>query len=155
MTTIVPTPAFGSYRLGEALTEEAIPAVVHRPLPNEAAREEMLLQKLGSRGWGRIHHFRYYYSPGWGEGTGKVLSPRASEAFYRFLEAVMFPESSTPSIFLTDNGGLELCWEDTDGHARQVEFTSKGIEYYDEARQREGFVSHRDILSLAQQFSSR
>ena len=52
--------------------------------------------------------FRNYYESGWGE-KGRVLSPRALDAFFRFLEAASFPNATTvPSVFLTDRGGIEL-----------------------------------------------
>lgn len=59
--------------------------------PNEAEREDLLLSKLGPRGWGRIHHFRHYYAQGWGErGHGRPLSPRSLEAFFRYLDEQAF-----------------------------------------------------------------
>jgi hypothetical protein len=62
------------------------------------APEELLLSKLGAKGWGRLHYFHHYYSTGWGDGSGKPLSPRALETFYRFLESAKFPEGSVPSV---------------------------------------------------------
>lgn len=141
------------YTLNEALAKKPRSTVVRQPLPNEAAREELLLQKLGARGWGRIHHFRDYYTPGWGEERCRPLSPRATETFFRFLEAIKIPTGCVPSVFLTDNGGLELRWE-REGNDIQVEFTAAGIEYYAAREDVEEVVPHDRAVALAQQLSA-
>ncbi|CAN5427382.1 hypothetical protein BH20VER3_BH20VER3_03140 [soil metagenome] len=97
----------------------------------------------------RLHHFRHYYSAGWGDGSGKPLSPRALEAFYRFMESAKFPGNAKPSLFLTDEGGIELCWEDAAGKAVQVEFKSTGIEFYVEANRIEDSVPNSEAKELA------
>ena len=94
----------------EGLREQAQALSVRRTAPDEWAREELLLRKLGAKGWGRVYQFRNCYGSGWGE-NGRVLSPRALDAFFRFVEAASFPSGSTLSVFLTDRGGIELCWE--------------------------------------------
>src|SRR6266568_8160605 len=128
-----------AYTLTEDLRELSEPASIRRPAPDELAREELLLRKLGPRGWGRVHHFRNYYQSGWGEQRGQILSPKALDAFSRFLEAVEFPAAKTPpSVFLTDRGGIELSWEDADGKSLQVEFTRERVEFYREATGEEG-----------------
>src|SRR5690606_4533735 len=117
-----------AYRLAEDLLSTPEAARVMCAEPGEADREEMLLRKLGARGWGRLYHFRHFYGPGWGEGRGRALSPRAIDAFYKFLEAVQLPTGVQPSIFLTDDGGLELCWEDENGKAIQAAFLPSHVE---------------------------
>lgn len=116
------------------LTDDLLPAPeggrLMRAEPGEADREELLLRKLGPRGWGRFYQFRHFYGLGWGEGRGQALSPRAIEAFHKFLETVQFPAGSRPSIFLTDDGGLELSWENADGKALQAAFFPSRIEVY-------------------------
>ena len=102
MIATLPTPRSDAYRLDESLVNGAPSPGVHTPPPNEAAREELLLQKLGARGWGRMHHFRKFYEPGWGDANCKPLSPRATEAFFRFIEVIQFPAQCVPSFFLTD-----------------------------------------------------
>lgn len=154
MTTTLPLPQMDVYRLGERLANGAPLSPVHTPPPNEAAREELLLKKLGARGWGRMLHFRRYYQPGWGESQCKSLSPRASEAFFRFLEAIEFPANCLPSLFLTDEGGLELRWE-LSGYDVQVEFASNGIEVYSAQRGQEWSVAQTASADLARQLSSR
>ena len=149
MTTLVETPTTQVYRLTEALREPSRSASVLRPAPDEADFEELLLLKLGPRGWGRVTHFRQYYQPSWGEGSGKPLSPRALSAFRRFLQHAQFPKGRPPSVFLTDRGGLEVCWEDVAGKSVQVEFTSHGIEYYLEATESEVTTDYAEIPALA------
>jgi len=117
---------------------------------NEVRREDLLLQKLGVSGWGRLHHFRHFYAQGWGErGQGRPLSPRSLEAFFRFLEAMPCPQRQFPKLFLTDNGHLELCWQDAQGGAVQVEFMPSQTEYYIEASETEAVVPHHALAELA------
>lgn len=111
MITALPPPRHAVYQLSESLRDEAVLLGLRPTAPNEGLREELLLLKLGPVGWGRLHHFRHYCSTGWGDGSGKPLSPRALETFYRFLQAVTFPQDLRASLFLTDRGSLELCWE--------------------------------------------
>ena len=154
MTSFIPTGHFSPYRVSDDLREDRIGPAVHLPAPGEADREELLLTKLGSRGWGRLHHFRHYYQPGWGEGHGRQLSPRSLEGFFRFLAAAEFPAGKVPSIFLTDRGGLELAWEDADGKAVQVEFTPQGAEYYIAGKDAEGEAPVEALAHLAAQLAA-
>jgi len=121
------------YRLSEDLADEFGSQAVAWPEPGESGRDERMIAKLGVRGWGRLHHFRHFYPPGWGEGGGKPLSPRAVDALDRFLVTAAWPDGVTPSLFLTDRGGVELAWEDRDGSPVQVEFYSNGVELYRES----------------------
>jgi len=152
MTATLPTLKSDVYTLGEALRSNAPLDRVYTPLPNEAAREDILLKKLGPRGWGRMHQFRYFYQPEWGETRCKPLSPRAMESFYRFVEAWQLPANCVPSLFLTDSGGLELRWEQN-GDDVQVEFSGSGIEYYLRHVGVESFAPHSEAALLAQKQS--
>jgi len=120
------------------------------------AQEEVFLRKLGIRGWRRVHYFRNHFETGWGEHQqGRSLSPRAFEAFLRFVGSVAFPASSKkPSVFLTDSGGIELCWEDVSGHAVQVEFTRDGAEYFLGATEEEGFIAYSEMGNLSARLSA-
>jgi len=143
-----------AYSLVEELRELAAVAAVRRTAPDELAREELLLRKLGPKGWGRVYHFRNYYASGWGE-NGRVLSPRALDAFFRFVEEANFPAGkSSPSVFLTDRGGIELCWEDGDGKQVQVEFTGTCAEFYKAATEEEGVVTFDGLAELARRLSA-
>lgn len=155
MTATLPQPRqSGFYQLSENLRDEALLLVVRPAAPSEGEREELLLSKLGAKGWGRLHHFRHYYSAGWGDGSGRPLSPRALETFYRFLESAKFPENAKPSLFLTDGGGIELCWEDAAGKAVQVEFQSAEIEFYVEAQESEDSVPNDEAKKLARRLAA-
>lgn len=154
MTTILPQPRQFVYQLSDNLRDESPAFGVRLVAPSEGEREELLLAKLGAKGWGRLHHFRNYYSAGWGEGTGKPLSPRALETFYRFLESATFPAGSTPSVFLTDEGCIEVCWEDLKRKAVQVEFRPTEIEFYVEAQQLEDSVPASEAKELARRLAA-
>ncbi len=154
MTISLPRPRQPGYQLSGDLRDEAIMLGVRPAAPDEAEREELLLSKLGAKGWGRLHHFRHYYSAGWGDGSGRPLSPRALETFYRFLESVTLPQPTTPSVFLTDEGWIELCWNDLSGLAVQVEFRSTEIDFYVEAEELESSVATREVKELARRLSA-
>ena len=152
MTTLsLPTPPPG-YELVDDLRDPAqISSAVQSAAPDELSREELLLNKLGPKGWGRLHHFRNFYTSGWGE-NGSVLSPKALDAFFLFLEEATFPAS--PSVFLTDRGGIELCWEDALGKSVQVEFTATGAEFYKAATDEEDVVPLDDLARLSQRLAT-
>ena len=154
MITSLPQPRHSAYRLSDNLRDEAVLLGVRATTPDEGEREELLLSKLGAKGWGRLHHFRHYYSSGWGDGSGRPLSPRALEMFYRFLETVTFPEDAKPSLFLTDEGWIELYWSDASGKAVQVEFRSAEIEFYLEDQEAEGSVPSSEVKDLAGRLSA-
>jgi hypothetical protein len=143
-----------AYTLVEGLRESAQVSTVRRDAPDGWAREELLLRKLGPKGWGRVYQFQKYYTSGWGE-KGNVLSPKALDAFFRFLAEANFPaDKSSPSVFLTDGGGVELCWEDSAGRAIQVEFTGTGAEFYKEATEEEGVVTFEELSELSRRLSA-
>lgn len=137
------------YELSENLRGSSNPSALRGASLYEGDREELVLERLGVAAWGRLHHFRHYYSQGWGDGSGKPLSPRALEGFYRFVSIAKLSPVRPPSVFLTDDGSLELCWEDKDGRAIQVEFTSAGVEIFSEASGEERFLSFDRIGEIA------
>jgi len=153
MTTILPSPRESVYQLTDDLRDETVLLGVRPAQPSEAEREDLLFSKLGTKGWVRLHHFRHYYSAGWGDGSGKPLSPRALETFYRFLETAVFTGQAKPSVFLTDHGCIELCWEDESGKAVQVEFRPGEIEYFIEAQNSEGVIPNAAVTELARRFA--
>ncbi|MCL4177209.1 MAG: TIGR04255 family protein [Verrucomicrobia bacterium] len=58
-----------------------------------------------------------------------------------------------PSVFLTDRGGIELCWEDREGKSIQVEFTATGAEFFHSASEEEGVVPFDGLAQLASRLS--
>lgn len=154
MTASLPPPVPSAYTLREPMREPAVSPHIFRAQPDQGVREELILKKLGPKGWGRVLHFRHYYEGGWGEGNLPSLSPRALDAFHRFLEVVEFPRhAKRPSVFLTDHGGLELCWEDSNGQSVQVEFSRVGLQYYRAATQHEAAVGFDEIERAAKELS--
>lgn len=115
--------------------------------------EDLLIQKLGARGWVRLVQFSNFYGPGWGEGHNKQLSPKGQASFLLFLTQVTFREGADPSVFLTDNGELELAWEDAQGHPIQLVFGRTGIGTYTGRNEREENHPHSDVAKVAQTFS--
>ena len=143
-----------AYALVEGLQESASVSSVRRTAPDAWAREELLLRKLGARGWGRVYQFQNYYPSGWGE-KGRVLSPKALDAFFRFMETASFSAGKgAPSVFLTDRGGIELVWEDRNGKSVQVEFTATGAEFYEAATECEGQVAVDGLAQLSRRLSA-
>ena len=154
MTTLSLPNKTAAYVLVKDLQESSSVSTVHGSVPDSWAREELLLRKLGARGWGRVYHFQNYYSTGWGQ-KGQVLSPRALHAFFRFMEAASFAtDKSSPSVFLTDRGGVELVWEDSNGKSVQVEFTGTGAEFYKAATEEEGEVTVDGLAELSRRLSA-
>ena len=71
------------------------------------------------------------------------------------MEEANFPAGKTsPSLFLTDRGGIELCWEDRNGKALQVEFTGTGAEFYKAATDEEGVVTFEGLAKLSERLSA-
>lgn len=105
--------------------------------PGESEHDELLLNKLGEKGWGRFHYFRNEFSSVWGDGEGRPLSPKSQETFFTFLRISNISKEINPSLFLTDNGHLEICWEDASGNSIQFEFGPYESEVYLEASETE------------------
>lgn len=116
--------------------------------PGDAANEQLILEKLGTIGWGRLQYFRTCFSAGWGEGNKNPLSPRSLEMFGKALRIIQFPENVKPSIFLTDDGFLELAWRDSRGNAIQFEFRSRDFEIYIEARGVEAIFPNDELENV-------
>jgi hypothetical protein len=96
----------------------------------DAAKDAVILQKLGKTGWQRLYEFRTYYTQGWGEGDGQPVSPTALEALYTFLEGLEVQPGMVPSIYLLRDGSLGLAWEDTTQNEIEVCFRPREIRYY-------------------------
>jgi hypothetical protein len=72
-----------------------------------------------------------------------------------FLRTVQFPAGVLPSIFLTDDGGLELSWEAADGSELQAAFLPGGIEIYRAADGKETELDLAHAEAAAKLLSSR
>lgn len=75
---------------------------------------------LGENAAARLTEFRLYRD-GWDFGRGKRLSAGSVRALESFLLAgPRFP--TRPSLFMTQDGMLELAWEDAAGRRVEVEY---------------------------------
>jgi hypothetical protein len=57
-------------------------------------------------------------------------------------------------VFLTDEGSIEVCWEDSDRKAVQLEFRPAEIEFYIEAQQLEDSVPASGAKELARRLAA-
>lgn len=110
--------------------------------------DSLILAKLGKNAWGRWQYFRQCFSGRWGERGQKPLSPRSQEVFFSALASLELPDHAKPSLFLTDEGNLELAWRDAEGRAIQIEFGPAESEIYVESESFEVVVPNRDLPGL-------
>ncbi|MAS97243.1 MAG: hypothetical protein CMO55_28970 [Verrucomicrobiales bacterium] len=111
-------------------TDEPARSRITKFEPGNAAREQTILRKLGINGWGRWQYFRTCFSDQWGESKQRPLSPRSQDRFFEALEKLRIPKDSKASVFLTDEGNLELVWLDDADEQVQIEFGPKDFEVY-------------------------
>lgn len=97
--------------------------------PGEAQSERLVHERLGVHVWGRWQYFRQCFSGPWGDGGKRPLSPRAQDAFLGSLSQLNLRHAN-PSLFLTDEGHLELFWRDERGSPIQIEFGPNESEVY-------------------------
>lgn len=120
----------------------AVSAEVTIAGPKEVEGNRALIRRLGDNGMKRISSFRRHYSRPWGDcGQCTPFSEKSLERMYSFL-AVMPAMDKTPSVFLSDDGNLELCWRDPKGELVSLEFGGSEIEYFIEGLQEEGRVPY-------------
>jgi hypothetical protein len=132
MTGYASTVPFLTLRTEEMATAGTFGTITHRDA-GEAAKDRLILQKLGRTGWERLYEFRTYYTQGWGEGDGRRVSPRALDSLYVFLENLDLQPGMIPSVYLIKDGSLGLAWEDTNGKKVEVSFHPKEIRFYRES----------------------
>lgn len=144
MTALLRSPR---YRFTDSLAKETAEADhprAQRFEDGQALNEQLVLTRLGVRGWGRWRYFRMGFSGAWGEGHENPLSPRSQIAFLRALEHLRFPDRK-PSLFLTDEGHLELAWRDQSGAPIQLEFGPRETEIYIESAGVEVTIQNEDL----------
>ena len=129
-------------------TGDSIPSRVVAFEPGQSEREQLILDKMGTNGWGRWQYFRKVFSGGWGNNGQKPLSPRSQDMFFLALERIVFPEGVIPSLFLTDDGFLELAWRDKNGKAIQIEFGSTESEIYVEETETEITFPNSSLIQV-------
>jgi len=116
--------------------------------PGESSSETLLLTKLGRNGLRRWQYLRETFSGGWGERGQKPLSPKSQAIFLTTLKTIQFLPGAKPSLFLTDDGHLELAWRDADGKAIQIEFGPAESEIYHESSGYEEIVPNRELPDI-------
>jgi len=139
------------YRLSKDLSERGLS--VGQSF-DATEQDELVFDKLGARVWGRLCYFRRYYSADWGERGNRPLSPRAIGIFCRFLEHATFPANLKPSLFLTSDGTLELCFEDKNGKAVEFEFTPSEVRFFLESDGDEGADSPSGAAEITKRLAT-
>jgi len=99
---------------------------------------------LGNYGIDRLCKFAELKS-GLDFGRGKALSPASLGMLEFFLQKYTALEEAEPSIFLTQDGNLQLEWEDKKGNHVEVEFFYEYIEYFLSATGEEGEYNLNEI----------
>lgn len=94
---------------------------------------------LGKNSYERFKRFSEY-PDGWGGGKGKSVSPQSVAALQSFLsDGQAF--SAEPSIFLRQDGNLQLAWEDAEGNAIELDFLPSRITFFHEKNEQESTFS--------------
>jgi hypothetical protein len=110
----------------------------------------LIFAKLGNDAWQRFHDFSRW-PDGWAGPHSRAIAWGTYHNFEKFLDAARFVTSRTPpSLFVTDEGELELTWEARDGSAMNVTLTAEGATYFIESRGEEGEVSPENLTQLAE-----
>lgn len=101
---------------------------------------------LGSNSYERFKRF-LEYSDGWGGGFGKKLSTQSVAALQNFLSDGQ-SLCAEPSIFLRQDGNLQLAWEDAEGNAVELDFLPSGITFFHEKSDKES-IYQLDTQSIS------
>lgn len=103
--------------------------------------------KLGENGVRRFYEFRDY-SDGWCMGKGKKVSHQSIAQLERFVRLAQEYLPDEPSIFISEEGFLQLQWEDADDQDIEVCFGPKQFEYFLESSDEEGIIPSKNISEL-------
>ena len=93
-----------------------------------AQAHKTLISKIGENAAERFSNMTEYHD-NWGGNNEKCLSPYSVRTMCMFLDAVD-KFDTVPSIFLTNEGTLQLGWEDADGNEIEIDFLPDLIYYY-------------------------
>lgn len=104
---------------------------------------------IGINGKRRFDEFKDYPN-GWYGGKGRKLSKGSLFVFEKFIKYLPELKFSSPSLFFTFEGNLQLGLEDKSGNTIEVEFFSDKIEYYLESLEEENFVKLGNISQLVE-----
>jgi len=84
---------------------------------------------IGNHGKRRIEQF-VAIEDGWDGGRGRAFSKASLGVFDYFLQHKPRFSISTPSVFLTHNGNIQLEWSDLEDNDIEIEFFPDHFEYY-------------------------
>lgn len=94
-------------------------------LKSDAYFGSFFSKMLGAKSFGRLQSLE------------QIADSQSLTAFYEskgtlvgFLKFAKLPPVNSASLFLTDEGHLEICWEDPGGNSVQFEFKPNEIEMY-------------------------
>lgn len=109
----------------------------------------LVYTKLGDAAWQRFYDFSRW-PDAWAGESSRSIAWGTYLNFERFLDSARFLTSQPPpSLFLTDEGHLELAWDAPDGSNISVALTPTGAEYFVERRGETGMVTAEGINALA------
>ncbi len=110
----------------------------------------LVYAKLGDAAWQRFHDFSRW-PDGWAGPHSQAIAWGTYHNFGKFLAAARFLTSQPPpSLFVTDEGQLELTWEARDGSAINVTLSAEGADYFIESQGAEGHVPAEQLSRLAE-----
>lgn len=109
----------------------------------------LVYAKLGNTAWQRFFDFSRW-PDGWAGVHSQSIAWGTYRNFERFLDAARFATSQIPpSLFLTDEGHIELSWNARNGSAISVTLTPAGADYFVESQSEEQSVQTDGIEALA------
>lgn len=77
---------------------------------------------------------------GWDLGDGKKISPESLAVFEVFIRKFNRFQTS-PSVFMTHSGYLQLAWEDFGGNSIEIDFLPNGLQCFVEKEGIDEFIS--------------
>jgi hypothetical protein len=95
----------------------------------------------------RLTKFKAYPAGWYGRDIGEALSIDTVMLFEEFAKSLGTLHTS-PSLFLTIDGHLQLAWEDINDNGFEITVYSDKFEYYFESDNSEGFFDEVDMQLL-------
>ncbi len=143
--------AVGQWMAPQATLQWTIPHVtswMESSVPPELPG--LVYAKLGDAAWQRFYDFSRW-PDGWAGPHSHAIAWSTYQNLGKFLTYARFVTSQTPpSLFVTDDGLLELSWEARDGSAINVTLTPEGASYFIEAKGEEAQVPSEGLAQLAE-----
>ena len=67
MTVTLDPSLTWAYGLAPSFGQTALPEPLSQSLPDEMALDDLVIEKLGAKAWGRLQYFRRFFSQAWGD----------------------------------------------------------------------------------------